>query len=194
MEEQIDLRVFVKSLIDNDDEAWLLLRRKVRDFLKKDKKFHEVLSQGTHPDEEFVNELIYHLKNDNNSRLKGCRTPEAFWRWLYQVELTVLSKLTSSKEILPPKGGGLVDIEGAKTRHEREMGRRDNIERLQITRTSFVKLWKENPQNAFIMFARFELDVSSKDVGAFLGITANNVDVMVNKVRKKLREDESNVQ
>ena len=190
MKEQTDLREFVKRLLDDEDAAWKEFAEEEKCFLRKSKKIGEILWRTSLSYDDLVNSVIVHLKENDMHRLKGCNSPESFKGWLRKVETTVLGKLTHSKEVLidpcPDSDGEPIDPPAPQIP-------REIIERLQITRDNFVKLWKEDPQSCFIMFARFELELSSRDVGAFLGIRANHVDVMVNRARGKLRKKKTKI-
>jgi len=203
MNGQTDLNVFLEKLLCDDEEAWLLLKSKTEEFLQKSSKFNEILTKNSYSRDDFINALIVHLKEDDKRRLRQCRDPNAFWGWLNRVEQTVLYKLTKDslafldgnreQDEEQDDDGNPALLEKSKENFERDVRRADSFERLQITRTIFAKLWKEDPQSCFVMFARFELELSSRDVGAFLGISANHVDVMVNRARGKLRSEESKI-
>lgn len=187
----MDDHVLVKQLIKNDDQAWAFVQKElVQPLVEANVKgVRQQLARAGLPQDAVMSRLYENLSRREFAPLRAFRFECAFSSWIYwhvwnaaqgairevrpkiEAEMSDDTWLDSlSDTMTPPPDRAVSDDE-----------EREGLNSL------LAALWKKNPMRAIVLLLRGELDISSKDVAAFLGKEPSNVDQIFHRAQATMR-------
>ena len=186
-EEQIDKK-FVSQLIKYEDSAWLYLIDACEGLLARHKKHLEDFSLTLH--DLFNETVIYLIENDCFRLRKFLETGSSFIAFMYNqfraVKKALLYKFSRDRDY------GMSDEVSLDTLIKQiGQNQEDRLWRMsirEIVNQAFSLLWESNTQKANVYLMREKLQMPSKHVAAFLGLTVANVDATFKRTKNELKD------
>ena len=193
--ERGDDRNLVELLLANDAPAWEYVLLTVVMRLTRERRYGEMISRTGHQPFDVVNELYWQLCKDNFARLRNFAFKGCFDGWLrgeFLRAVEIVTGITGAKDRIQKADREIpmdptdplsaigkcssraIDIEMA----DRKMDEREN----------FVELWRQDPESAYALLMKDELQLPSKVIGMILGRPFNTVDQKVKRARDRLKE------
>ncbi len=178
---------FVEDLIANKEEAWLFLIEFCEGMLGRHKKHLEDFSLTIG---DLFNETVIYLMDNDCQRLRAFRNREgSFIGFIYNQFRAVKKKMLYKYNRDRQSGMSderefdtLIEQEGnTQCEKSRQMDMRETINQ------AFFLLWESNTQRANVYLMREKLDMPSKQVAAFLGLTVSNVDATLKRAKLELK-------
>jgi len=188
-------RALVARLLSSDErvrnDAWkCVLDTMVDPLVKADVK--GIRSQceraGLHTD-AIASRLFSNLTRNDNSALRAFRFECAFKSWLYwhvwDAAQGSIREISEKVDVVVSEDGEMPTLIDTKTPAPDQAA--ENGELRQSLNELLAALWKENPLRAVVLLLRGELNLTSKEVGAFLGKEPSNVDQIHHRAQASMR-------
>ena len=192
-----DDREMVSRLLQNDQAAWRDLLAGVATPIVRERKYREMLSRHALEPEDLLQQLCEELCKDNFAKLRAFRFDCSLTTFLYWQVKGIVGGITRSagwgRESLPTGEASIEEISDARSSGSdapaSDPGARvSRKEEVSAARMMITRLWEENPEGAYALLLKAELDVPSATVAALLGKKQNTVDQLVSRARRALRE------
>ena len=188
-------RALVARLLADDTKirnaAWqFVLDTMVSPLVKADVK--GIRSQceraGVHPD-AIASRLFSNLSRNDSAALRAFRFECAFKSWIYwhvwDASQCAIRDISEKIEVVVSDDCEMPTLTDTNTpTPDRAI---ENSELHQSLNGLLATLWKENPLRAVVLLLRGELNLSSKDIGAFLGKEPSNVDQIHHRAQASMR-------
>ena len=188
---QMDDRLLVERLLRNDHEAWTYVLIDVALRIAEQRKFSEMLYRTCHEPMEVVTELCQRLYEDDFALLRTFAFKGAFEGWLRTAVRSAVQKVTGltgkesqGREIpVDPQ-----DPASALNDPKLSVSAVDVHVAVMDKRAAFSRFWRENPESAFIVLMKNELELPLDAIGALLDRPANTISQKAKRAMARLRE------
>ncbi len=193
----MDDRAMVALLLKNDPSVWRDLLARIATPLVREKKYREMLARHALEPEDLLQQLCEQLCKDDYAKLRSFRFDCSLTTFLYWQVKGIVGGMTRTagwlRESLPTGDAGIEEISDARPAGSSDPAfnpgaRVSRKEELSSARRKITQLWEENPEGAYALLLKAELDVPSATVAVLLGKKQNTVDQLVSRARRALRE------
>ena len=171
-------RELVARLLRNDHGAWDYVLLTVVMRIVEHRKFSEMLSRTSHPQMEAVTTLCERLYENDFARLRNFRFDCPLDLWLEIEVRRVVQKVTG---LTGRKNQGReipVDHQDANSvfgQVEHPISSVDVHAVVMDKREAFVRFWRKDQENAFILLMKNELRMPMESIGVLLNRPANTI-------------------
>ena len=188
-------RALVARLLSDDAEirnhAWNhIYVSMVKPLVKSDVKgIRSQCERAGVPTDAIFSRMFANLTKNNASPLRAFRFECAFKSWIYwhvwDAAQGAIREIAEKVDVEVSDNGELPTI--TDTKNPTPDRAAENVEFRQTLNGLLAALWKENPRRAVVLLLRGELELSSRDVGAFLGKEPANVDQIHHHAQASMR-------
>ena len=186
-----DDKVLVAALIAHDEDAWgHVMKDMVLPLVRADVR--GVRSQCANlgiSEDAIASRLYVNLSKNDSATLRSFRFGCAFRSWVFwhvwDSAKGAIREVSEKIDVDVSEDGDLTALTDTKTpAPDRALASGEVQEGLNRL---LLALWRENPVRAVVLLLRGELELSSKDVGAFLGKEPSNVDQIHHRAQAAMR-------
>lgn len=189
-------RELVTRLLENDQQAWEYVLLTVVMRIVNQRKNSEMIFRRSYDPMDVIGDLYEYLAENDFARLRAFEFRGSFDGWLRTAVRSAVQRVTGitgsggdklskiDREILVNP----LDPATVITFAEQPVSSTSLHLMIMDKRMAFSKFWKENPESAFIIFMRNELEMSADDVGLLLDRPANTIVQKAKRAAARLLE------
>lgn len=187
-------RAFLQRLKDEDKGAWSIIFKKsvcaVLAGTTKNGVSYRQIARDRGMNDLTVYGMLYNYmvgrgKLDNYllNKSEGKHSPVIYWM-RYYVKMLILDHCKKNDSPVSDEKNDFFVSEN----NQEELLTDGSRENWQSVETCFSKMWKENPMSAYVYLLRRYDVLRSKEIGAMLNITPENVDTIFHRADKNMKQ------